>query len=98
MILLAILGPLLATGCSSIGRQVQLQQHCTRELLFSPSWTGLPTCDVGRSSWPSTVAYGQVDEQVDYRETIIDRQGWFGNQRDFYYRRFDSVRAGRARR
>ena len=98
MTLLAVFAPLLTTGCGNIGHQAQVQQHFTQELLYSPSWTGLPTCNITRSAWPSTTAYRQVDEQIDYRERIIDRQGWFGDQRDFYYRRFDSTRTGRGRR
>ena len=98
MTLLAIFAPLLATGCSDIGRKAGVQHHCTRELLFSPNWTDFPTCDIPRSAWPSAVAHGQLGEQIDYQEKIIDRQGWYGDQRDFYYRRFDASRTGRARR
>ena len=96
--LLVVLVSFGVLGCHGPERTAVARQAPERDLLFSPSWVELPTFDVARSSWPCTTAFGQVEEVVNYRERIIDRQGWFGSQRDFYYRRFDAVRAGRARR
>jgi hypothetical protein len=50
-----------------------------------------------RTDWPSTPAYARGTEQIEYRETIIDRQGDFGLGRDRLYRRFDSVTQGHRR-
>jgi hypothetical protein len=51
-----------------------------------------------RTDWPTTPAYANGGEYVEYRETIIDRQGDFGVSRDRLYRRFDSIRRGQHRR
>jgi hypothetical protein len=85
----------IAAGCAQPTRTAYDQPVVARDLLYSPAWTGLPTFDIARSPWPSTVAFETLGEFVDYRETIIDRQGWTDFQRDFYYRRFDAVRTGR---
>ncbi len=42
---------------------------------------------------------GQPDgEEIEFRETIIDRQGLFGRDSDYHFRRFHSVRTGHVRR
>ena len=70
----------------------------SEHLLFNPEWTGLSLNEVPRGDWPSTPAFANGGEQVEYRETIIDRQGDFGVSRDRLYRRFDSVRQGHRER
>ena len=96
-LLLALVG-VVAGGCAHPVRATNAQSVVQRDLLFSPAWTGLPTYDVARAQWPSSVGHESLGEVVDYRETIIDRHGLAGLQRDFYYRRFESVRTGRSYR
>ena len=83
-------------GCATPVRTTGLAHIPEKNLIFNPEWTGLPVLEVARASWPSTAAFSSLVEQIDYRETIIDRQGSFGHDLDFLYRRFDSVRSGRA--
>ncbi len=85
-------------GCAGLERHGQAKFVPDKHLLFNPEWSGLPTRDVRRSEWPAVVAFGPAAEQIEYRETIIDVQGRFGADRDFLYRRFDSVRTGRLQR
>lgn len=86
-------------GCSApmrAGRRAYIKAIGT---IFNPDWTGLPTHFVPRSDWPSTIAYSNLGEEIAYRETIIDWQGRSrGTQDQLYYRRFKSIRTGRARR
>ena len=99
--LAALMGILVSTapaGCSVSARTTSSLQTSARNILFNPEWTGLPVSSVTRTDWPSTVAFSSLYEGVEYRETILDRQGGFGSDRDYLYRRFYSVRTGRARR
>ena len=89
---------MVAAGCARPERVTFARSVPVKDLLFSPSWTGLPTMNVPRSAWPSTLAAQTAGEIVDYQETIIDRQGWNHLQQDFYYRRFDAIRSGRSYR
>jgi len=93
---IAITGPV---GCVSAPGPHRPTREVKMDLLFNPDWTGVPTFDVSRSSWPSTPAYLPVGEVVDYQETIYDLQGgsWTGRQ-DYYRRQFKSVRIGRSYR
>ena len=86
-------------GCASKPDSCQSVRKVKTDILFHPDWTGMPTFDVARSSWPSTPAYLPVGEVVDYQETIYDLQGrsWTGRQ-DYYRRQFKSVRTGRSYR
>ena len=86
---------IVSGGCSTSGRP---QTGLTESLLFNPAGTGVGTPLVARTDWPSTPAYSSWDEQVAYRETIIDRQGQSGTGRDYTIRRFYSVRTGRVQR
>ena len=88
----------VAAGCARPERVTFARSVPVKDLLFSPSWTGLPTMNVPRSAWPSTLAAQTAGELIDYQETIIDRQGWNHLQQDFYYRRFDAIRSGRSYR
>ena len=86
-------------GCASTPVSRPSMRKVKMDLLFNPDWTGVPTFDVPRSSWPSTPAYLPVDEVVDYQETIYDLQGRSSRgQGDYYRRQFKSVRIGRAYR
>ncbi len=74
-------------------------QIAEKHLIFNPEWTNIPPEYVARSDWPSTAALSVLGEEIAYRETIIDRQGRSTGGRDqTYYRRFYSVRTGRAGR
>jgi hypothetical protein len=95
---LLIMTTTIAAGCARPQRDTLARSGPAKDLLFSPSWTGLSTVNVARSAWPSTVASQAIGEIVDYQETIIDRQGWTDSQQDFYYRRFDAIRSGRSHR
>ena len=88
----------VAGGCARPERDTFVRSVPSKDLLFSPSWTGLSTEDVAREPWPSTLASQATGEIVDYQETIIDRQGRVEMQHDFYYRRFDAIRTGRSYR
>jgi len=57
-----------------------------------------PGYDLTRSDWPVAAAFEHQREELYYRETIVDRQGRFGANQDYGYRRFDSTRMGRTRR
>ncbi|MCH9033190.1 MAG: hypothetical protein IID42_01640 [Planctomycetes bacterium] len=86
-------------GCASMPGPHRPVRRVKVDLLFNPEWTGVPTFDVSRSSWPSTPAYLSVGEVVDYQETIYDLQGRSSRgQGDYYRRQFKSVRIGRSYR
>lgn len=93
--LLVIVFCLGLTGCATSQRRGRPPRAFSEHLLFNPEWTGLVSHDVQRSDWPSTPAFAHGSEYVEYRETIIDRQGDFGFASDRLYRRFDSVRRGK---
>ena len=89
----------IAVGCSGHARTPRSHGVKMNNAIFNPEWTRIPVTAIARSDWPSTAAYSGSDEEVEYRETIIDWQGRFGRSQDqVYYRRFDSVRTGVARR
>lgn len=85
-------------ACVAPKRASILPTTSVRHIIFNPEWSRVPSLAVGRSDWPSSIAFSEFGEVIDYRETIRDRQGQFGANRDRYSRRFDSVREGRARR
>ena len=90
--------PLILAGCSAPKRVIRHAAIPDEHIFFNPEWTGLPTFYIGRTDWPSTLAYSDVGETIAYRETINDRQGYSGAGRDYLIRRFYSVRKGRAKR
>lgn len=93
---IAITGPV---GCVSAPGPHRPTREVKMDILFNPDWTGVPTFDVSRSSWPSTPAYLPAGEIVDYQETIYDLQGRSSHgQGDYYRRQFKSVRIGRSYR
>ncbi len=97
--ILIVCGLLLAmTGCGSAQRDPQARVAIDKNLIFNPHASLWSPSYIPRSDWPATTAYGGYTEYVDYRETIIDRQGATGAAQDYLYRRFDSVRTGRVRR
>ena len=86
-------------GCASTPISRLSIPKVKMDILFNPDWTGVPTFDVSRSSWPSTPAYLPAGEIVDYQETIYDLQGRSSHgQGDYYRRQFKSVRIGRSYR
>lgn len=99
MAISCLFGVIALTGCASRAGPDRSARIVKKDLLFSPEWTGMPTFDVSRSSWPATAAHLSVGEIIDYQETILDSQGRsrFGRDND-YYRRFRSVRVGRSYR
>lgn len=90
--------PLLVGACATHAVSPVRRVAIARNLLFNPSWTGVATFDAPRSDWPATIAHVRSAEQIDYRETYIDLQGRSGANRDYFYRRFESVRRGSASR
>ena len=85
-------------GCSICGRERRVTYLEEKNLIFNPHVIyGLYSCD-SRAVWPSTIARDQMRDHVEYRETVIDRQGLYGYTDDYLYRRFDSVRVGRSPR
>ena len=97
-IILALPVLLLATGCSSSGHLRRSRCVQYENLIFNPQFTFAPEVAVSRMDWPSTAAFHRPTEHLEYRETIIDRQGRFGGSDDYLYRRFDSIRVGRSGR
>ena len=99
---LGLLTPLVMVtlvGCSATATSAPPSRMSVQHVIFNPEWTGIPSLGFARTDWPSTVAFLHVGEEIDYKETIIDWQGRFGGNLDqTYYRRFASVRTGRARR
>ncbi len=97
--LLLLLAMPIIDGCSVSARTARPRTVKMNNAIFNPEWTQIPVSAIARSDWPSTDAFSAHGEEVEYRETIIDWQGRFGRSQDqVYYRRFDSVRTGRARR
>ncbi|MBI4717890.1 MAG: hypothetical protein HY763_08820 [Planctomycetes bacterium] len=100
--LIVVLTMLLTVlGCA--GKRPHATGHPARiaaapYLLFNPDPEAFPIVEYGRSDWPATSSFNELGEVVEYQETIIDRQGRFGIDQDLHYRRFDSVRTGRAYR
>ena len=85
-------------GCAAKEPRVSWRPIPDSHLLFNPERTASAPPDNYRADWP-VVLSGQPDrEEIEYRETIIDRQGHFGRNSDYHLRRFDSVRTGRVRR
>ena len=83
--------------CPTNVRKPQAAVALNEHLIFNPEWTGIGPVEYGREEWPSTVAYSASGEDVRYQERIIDWQ--WGSIRPThwgYYRRFTSVRTGRA--
>jgi len=85
-------------GCGTASRHIAMRHTPSDALLFNPAWTGLPSVDVPRQDWPSVAKLDPTAEVIDYQETIVDQQGLLNSYRDRYYRRLDSVRAGRGHR
>ena len=85
-------------GCGTPSRHVAMRYAPSDALLFNPSWTGLASVNVPRQDWPSVAKLDPTADVFDYQETIVDQQGLLNSHRDHYYRRFDSVRAGRGHR
>lgn len=98
----SLVGPSL--GCSTPRHQRPslttqgASQLIAKHTLFNADWTRDASENIGRIVWPMTTAYNETGESTEYRETIIDRQGRFGFDRDQHYRRFDSIRTGRTYR
>ena len=86
------------SGCGSTSRHVTMRFLAEQNLLFSPAWTGQPTSNVASQDWPAVAKLDRGADVLSYQETIIDQQGLSNAHRDRYYRRFDSVRAGRGPR
>ena len=100
-VLVVLLIPAFVVGCHATASARKHACAKTEEahIIFNPEWTGIPPFDIGRAAWPTTMVYSNAGEQIEYRETTIDRQGWSGVHRDQdYHRRFTSVRTGRVRR
>ena len=96
---LLLLTASLLTGCTATGRMSSSSRLPASYTIFNPDWNRLPLVSVPRADWPVTTAFSKLGESIEYRETIIDWQGRFAGARDQrYYRRFESVRTGRARR
>ena len=81
-------------GCAACSQKRVTADPMSEHLLFNRQWIGASAYDASRSDWPSTPAFADGGEEIEYRETIIDRQGGFGSSRDRLYRRFDSIRQG----
>lgn len=97
--LLMLLAPPVLVGCSAPATSAPSSRASVRHVIFNPEWTKIPSLSFVRTDWPSTFVFSHVGESIDYKETILDWQGRFGRNLDqTYYRRFASVRTGRARR
>ena len=90
---------LFAEGCTGGVRVARPTDVKLNNAIFNPEWTRIRVSAIARSDWPSVAVFSDGGEEIEYRETIIDWQGRFGRSQDqVYYRRFDSVRTGVARR
>ena len=97
--ILALCALFLATSCSSLGTRHLSRGQRNKHLIFNPRWNSFPIVNILRDDWPSTIAYDRGGESIEYRETFIDIQTRSGGaHNDVPYRRFFSVRTGRARR
>lgn len=104
-VLLVAIWPLLSAGCATPGarrsRDVPGKTPATRpdsHLVFNPQGSGTQGWDVSRAPWPGTAAGPGPGESVEYTEVMIDRSGQNGRDDGYTYRRFRSVRRGRAGR
>ena len=100
VVTILILSPaIFLAGCASagsrMGRAVSPEGRPSRHLLFNPERTPAATYHVARSDWPSTFVAERQSEEMTLKETVIDRQGRFGRDQDFYYRRVRAVRTSR---
>ena len=101
LILLVMIVGTLNAGCGPKASDMALcRPELTPALLFdryagAPAASGLRY----RTDWPATPAVYQLGESISYRERFLDiqRGGASGHGRMGYtYRRFDTVRTGRA--
>jgi hypothetical protein len=97
-LLFALLATVLPGCCDSQPVRASWTTPPDAPLVFNPDEGGLFADDVPRADWPVTVVYQDPAETIAYRETVTDRQGWYGWDHDRPYRRFDSVRIGHTRR
>ncbi len=98
-ILIVAIGLTLVTvGCAQRVRRYPVNGTVCGNLVFNSQWNMSVDGFSNRSSWPSTGAYQLSTEQIEFRETVIDRQGRFGHSDDFLYRRFEQTRTGRGTR
>jgi len=85
----------VTAGCSHAQQSRPITPVREKNLVFNPDRTGLPSFDVARSDWPSTLAYSAGGQYTEYEVRIEDRTGgWHRGRDDYYYRRFSSVRQG----
>jgi hypothetical protein len=88
----------LLGGCAAPQPTGPTIQHHYAHLVFNPpAGANLPTYYY-QSDWPSTEAYEVDGEAVYYQETVQDIQFRQLGRDDLPYRRFTSVRVGRAYR
>ncbi|MFQ5414125.1 MAG: hypothetical protein ACE5E6_06665 [Phycisphaerae bacterium] len=88
-----------ATGCAVSGPRYRAPAPPSPHLIFNPRGRTYGAAYIGRSTWPSTPAYVSDGEIIEYTEVRIDTQDrGFGRNGDRYYRRFTTIRHGRATR
>lgn len=98
-----VLGAITAGGCATAPAETEprlagTSDGMTESLLFSPGALASAPSIQDRSDWPSTSNPNPAPERIRYRETIFDRQGWFGRRDQFPIRQFRSTRIGTTRR
>lgn len=97
-LMMIILATTVVGGCAASSHRASLRPIPDTHLIFNPERAASARPDNFRMDWPMVVS-GQPDgEEIEFRETIYDRQGLSGRNSGYYYRRFDSVRTGHVRR
>lgn len=86
------------SGCADSQSRRFDSSYVARDLLFNAAFMPGELAINTREPWPVSLSYQRPSEEIEYRETVIDRQGWFNNDENSLYRRFETRRKGRARR
>ncbi len=93
-----ILAATVVGGCAASSHHAFLRPIPDTHMIFNPERTAPARPDNFRTEWPMALSGQPGGEEIEFRETIIDRQGRFGRYSDYHFRRFHSVRTGHVRR
>lgn len=97
-LLAGTLGMTVSGCCARRAAQIRLERPTTGGLIFNPEWNVAESVLNARNDWPTASGPSRFAEGTEFREFVVDRQGRFGQNADFYYRRYESVRTGQDRR
>ena len=94
-----LVATLAAAGCATSKRPIDASNTAAKNLIFNQNCKSFPVLDVPREDWPTSEGFNISDEQIAFREVIVNREGRYHSSRSGdLYRRFYSVRTGRGYR